>query len=121
MKQSDYNTSKIYEKDGKLWKIIIQSINYINEFDKFFTQVNRIKNQKRKTRQSLKNGSLEYEIPLYKTLNLSEPNNKINEDTLLNGERKYNVFNIAFVIFLCQLITKKSMLHTLKRGLIKIQ
>ena len=91
--KNDYNIAKIYEKDGKLY---LKSINYINEFDKFFTQVNRIKEQKRKTRQSLKNGSLEYEIPLYKTLNLSELNNKIYEDTLLNGETKYDVFNNIF-------------------------
>ena len=91
--KNDFNIVKIYEKDGKLY---LKSINYNNEFDIFFTQINRIKEQKRKTRQSLKNGSLEYEIPLYKTLNLSELNYKIYEDTLLNSEIKYDVFNSIF-------------------------
>ena len=91
--KNDYNIAKIYEKDGKL---LLKSFNYENEFDKFFTQVNRIKEQKRKTRQSLKNGSLEYEIPLYKTLHLSELNNKIYEDTIFNSEIKYDVFNSIF-------------------------
>ena len=72
--KNDFNILKINEKDGKLY---LKSINYNNEFDKIFTQINRIKEQKRKTRQSLKNGSLEFEIPLYKTLNLSELNYKI--------------------------------------------
>jgi hypothetical protein len=91
--KNDFNIAKIYEKKGKLY---LKSFNYENEFDKFFTQVNRIKEQKRKTRQSLKNGSLVYEIPLYKTINLNELNNKLYEDIILNNEIKYDVFNSVF-------------------------
>ena len=91
--KNDYNIAKIYEKEGKLF---LKSFNYENEFDKFFTQINRVKEQKRKTRQSLKNGSLVYEIPLYKKINLNELNNKLYEDVILNNEIKYDVFNSVF-------------------------
>ena len=91
--KNDYNIAKIYEKDGKLF---LKSFNYENEFDKFFTQVNKAKEQKRKTLQSLKNGSIEYEIPLYKTLDLNQLNNKLYEDSILNSEIKYDVFNSIF-------------------------
>ena len=91
--KNDNNVAKIYEKDGKLY---LKNFNYENEFDKFYTHVNKIKEQKRKTIQSLKNGSLVYEIPLYKTLNLNELNNKLYEDAILNSEIKYDVFNSIF-------------------------
>lgn len=91
--KNDFNISKIYEKEGKLY---LKSFNYENEFDKFFTQVNKVKEQKRKTRQSLKNGSLVYEVPLYKTINLNELNNILYEDAILNSEIKYDVFNSIF-------------------------
>ena len=88
--KNDSNIAKIYEKDGKLF---LKDNNFENEFDKFFTHINKIKEQKRKTRQNLKNG---YEIPLYKTINLNELNNKLYEDTILNSEIKYDVFNSIF-------------------------
>ena len=88
--KNDFNIAKIYEKDGKL---LIKSNNYENEFDKYYTQVNKIKEQKRKTKQNLKNG---YEIPLYKTIYLNDLNNKLYEDTILNSEIKYDVFNSIF-------------------------
>lgn len=91
--KNDNNVAKIYEKDGKLY---LKNFNYENEFDKFYTHVNKIKEQKRKTIQSLKNGSLVYEIPLYKTLKLNELNNKLYEDAILNSEIKYDVFNSIF-------------------------
>ena len=91
--KNDFNVAKIYEKEGKLY---LKSFNYENEFDKFFTQVNKAKEQKRKTWQSLKKGSLEYKVPLYKTINLNELNNILYEDAILNSEIKYDVFNSIF-------------------------
>ena len=91
--KNDFNIAKIYEKDGKL---LLKSFNYENKFDKFFTQVNKAKEQKRKTLQSLKNGSIEYEVPLYKTLDLNQLNKKLYEDSILNSEIKYDVFNSIF-------------------------
>ena len=88
--KNDFNIAKIYEKDGKL---LIKSNDYENEFDKFCTQINKIKEQKRKTKQNFKNG---YEIPLYKTIYLNDLNNKLYEDTILNSEIKYDVFNSIF-------------------------
>ena len=72
--KSDLNISIIFEKEGKLY---IKSGKYENEFDDFFTKVNRHKEQKRKIRQSLKNGSLVYEVPLFKTINMTELNGKV--------------------------------------------
>ena len=60
--KNDLNIAVIYEKEGKL---LIKSGQYTNEFDDFFTKVNRHIEQKRKIRQSLKNGSLVYEVKIY--------------------------------------------------------
>ena len=88
--KNDYNFEKIYEKNGKLY---LKSINYKNEFDKFFTQVNRIKKQKRKTRQSLKNillpkngRSLDKENDFFFNLNLKMAH--ISKGILLLDEKK---------------------------------
>jgi len=91
--KSDLNIAIIYEKDNKLY---IKSGKYENEFDDFFTKVNRHKEQKRKIRQSLKNGSLIYEVPLFKTLNLTDLNGKIYEDTIFSREFKYDFISSVF-------------------------
>ena len=91
--KSDLNIAIIYEKDNKLY---IKSGKYENEFDDFFTKVNRHKEQKRKIRQSLKNGSLIYEVPLFKTLNLTDLNGKVYEDTIFSREFKYDFISSVF-------------------------
>ena len=91
--KSDLNIAIIYEKDNKLY---IKSGKYENEFDDFFTKVNRHKEQKRKIRQSLKNGSLIYEVPLFKTLNLTDLNGKVYEDTIFSREFKYDFIGSIF-------------------------
>ena len=65
-----------------------------NEFNDFFTKVNRHKEQKRKIRQSLKNGSLVYEVPLFKTINMTDLNGKVYEDTIFSQEFKYDCISI---------------------------
>ena len=75
--KNDFNIATIYEKGKKLY---LKSGNYENEFDDFYTKVNKHKEQKRKIRQSLKNGSLVYEVPLFKTISMTDLNGKIYED-----------------------------------------
>ena len=91
--KSDLNISIIFEKDGKLY---IKSGKYENEFDDFFTKVNRHKEQKRKIRQSLKNGSLVYEVPLFKTISMTDLNGKVYEDTIFSREFKYDCISNIF-------------------------
>ena len=91
--KNDFNIAKIYEKGKKLY---IKSGKYENEFDDFYTKVNRYKEQKRKIRQSLKNGSLIYEVPLFKTLNLTDLNGKVYEDTIFSREFKYDFISSVF-------------------------
>ena len=91
--KNDFNIATIYEKGKKLY---IKSGNYENEFDDFYTKVNRHKEQKRKIRQSLKNGSLIYEVPLFKTLNLTDLNGKVYEDTIFSREFKYDFISSVF-------------------------
>ena len=91
--KSDLNISTIFEKDGKLY---IKSGKYENEFDDFFTKVNRHKEQKRKIRQSLKNGSLVYEVPLFKTISMTDLNGKVYEDTIFSREFKYDCISNIF-------------------------
>ena len=86
------NIAKIYEKDGKLF---LRSLNYEIEFDKFLTQVNKFKEQKKKIIQNIKKESL-LETPLYKRINLNKLNNKIYEETMINTKIKYDVFSIFF-------------------------
>ena len=81
--KNDFNIAKIYEKGKKLY---IKSGKYENEFDDFYTKVNRYKEQKRKIRQSLKNGSLVYEVPLFKTINLNDFKEKVYEEIIFNRE-----------------------------------
>ena len=91
--KNDFNIATIYEKGKKLY---IKSGNYENEFDDFYTKVNRYKEQKRKIRQSLKNGSLIYEVPLFKTINLNDLNEKVYEDTIFSREYKYDYISNVF-------------------------
>ena len=91
--KNDYNIAIIFEEDGKLY---IKSGEYKNEFDEFFTKINRYKEQKRKIRQSLKNGSLVYEVPLYKSINLNDLNEKIYEETIFSREFKYDYIGNVF-------------------------
>ena len=91
--KSDLNIAVIYEKEGKLF---LKSGKYENEFDDFFTKVNRYKEQKRKIRQSLKNGSLIYEVPLFKALNLNDLNEKVYEDSIFSREYKYDFISNIF-------------------------
>ena len=91
--KDDYNIATIFEEKGKLY---IKSGKYKNEFDEFFTKINRYKEQKRKIRQSLKNGSLEYEVPLYKSINLDDLNEKIYEETIFSREFKYDYIGNFF-------------------------
>ena len=91
--KNDFNIAKIYEKGKKLY---IKSGKYENEFDDFYTKVNRYKEQKRKIRQSLKNGSLIYEVPLFKTINLNDLNEKVYEDTIFSREYKYDYIGNIF-------------------------
>ena len=90
--KNDFNIATIYEKGKKLY---LKSGNYENEFDDFYTKVNRHKEQKRKIRQSLKNGSLIYEVPLFKTINLNDLNEKVYEDTIFSREYKYDYIFLA--------------------------
>ena len=91
--KNDLNIAVIYEKEGKL---LIKSGQYTNEFDDFFTKVNRHIEQKRKIRQSLKNGSLVYEVPLFKTINLNDLNEKVYEDIIFSREYKYDYIGNIF-------------------------
>ena len=91
--KNDLNIAIIYEKEGKL---LIKSGQYTNEFDDFFTKVNRHIEQKRKIRQSLKNGSLVYEVPLFKTINLNDLNEKVYEDIIFSREYKYDYIGNIF-------------------------
>ena len=91
--KNDFNIATIYEKGKKLY---LKSGNYENEFDDFYTKVNRHKEQKRKIRQSLKNGSLIYEVPLFKTINLNDLNEKVYEDTIFSREYKYDYISNVF-------------------------
>jgi len=91
--KNDLNIAVIYEKEGKL---LIKSGLYTNEFDDFFTKVNRHIEQKRKIRQSLKNGSLVYEVPLFKTINLNDLNEKVYEDIIFSREYKYDYIGNIF-------------------------
>jgi len=91
--KNDFNIATIYEKGKKLY---LKSGKYENEFDDFFTKVNRHKEQKRKIRQSLKNGSLIYEVPLFKTLNLNDLNERVYEDTIFSREYKYDFISNIF-------------------------
>ena len=91
--KSDLNIATIYEKMGKLF---LKSGKYENEFDDFFTKVNRYKEQKRKIRQSLKNGSLIYEVPLFKALNLNDLNENVYEDSIFSREYKYDYISNIF-------------------------
>ena len=91
--KNDFNIATIYEKGKKLY---IKSGNYENEFDDFYTKVNKHKEQKRKIRQSLKNGSLVYEVPLFKTINLNDLNEKVYEDTIFSREYKYDYISNIF-------------------------
>jgi hypothetical protein len=91
--KNDFNIATIYEKGKKLY---LKSGNYENEFDDFYTKVNRHKEQKRKIRQSLKNGSLIYEVPLFKTINLNDLNEKVYEDTIFSREYKYDYISNIF-------------------------
>ena len=91
--KNDLNIAIIYEKEGKL---LIKSGLYTNEFDDFFTKVNRHIEQKRKIRQSLKNGSLVYEVPLFKTINLNDLNEKVYEDIIFSREYKYDYIGNIF-------------------------
>ena len=91
--KNDLNIAVIYEKEGKLF---IKSGQYTNEFDDFFTKVNRHIEQKRKIRQSLKNGSLVYEVPLFKTINLNDLNEKVYEDIIFSREYKYDYIGNIF-------------------------
>ena len=91
--KNDFNIATIYEKGKKLY---IKSGNYENEFDDFYTKVNRHKEQKRKIRKSLKNGSLIYEVPLFKTINLNDLNEKVYEDTIFSREYKYDYISNIF-------------------------
>ena len=86
------NIAKIYEKDGKL---LLKCLNYEIEFDTFFEQVNKFKEQKKKIMQNIKKESL-LETPLYKRINLNKLNNKIYEETMINTKIKYDVFSIFF-------------------------
>ena len=86
------NIAKIYEKDGKL---LLRSLNYEIEFEKFFTQVNKFKEQKKKIIQNIKKESL-LETPLYKRINLNKLKYKIYEETMINTKTKYDVFSIFF-------------------------
>ena len=86
------NIAKIYEKDGKL---LLKCLNYEIEFDTFFEQVNKFKEQKKKIMQNIKKESL-LETPLYKRINLNKLNNKIYEETMINTKIKYDVFNSIF-------------------------
>jgi hypothetical protein len=86
------NIAKIYEKEGKLF---LRSLNNEIEFDKFFTQVNKFKEQKKKIIQNIKKESL-FETPLYKRINLNKLNNKIYEETMINTKIKYDVLNSIF-------------------------
>ena len=91
--KNDFNIATIYEKGKKLY---LKSGKYENEFDDFFTKVNRHIEQKRKIRQSLKNGSLVYEVPLFKTLNLNDLNERVYEDTIFSREYKYDFISNIF-------------------------
>ena len=91
--KNDFNIATIYEKGKKLY---LKSGNYENEFDDFYTKVNKHKEQKRKIRQSLKNGSLVYEVPLFKTIDLNELNEKVYEDTIFSREYKYDYISNIF-------------------------
>jgi len=91
--KNDFNIATIYEKGKKLY---LKSGNYENEFDDFYTKVNKHKEQKRKIRQSLKNGSLVYEVPLFKTINLNDLNEKVYEDTIFSREYKYDYISNVF-------------------------
>ena len=102
--KNDLNIAIIYEKENKLY---IKSGKYENEFDDFFTRVNRHKEQKRKIRQSLKNGSLVYEVPLFKTINMTDLNGKFYEDTILSREFKYDFISNVFYPFHEQKIKKE--------------
>ena len=102
--KNDFNIAIIYEKENKLY---IKSGKYENEFDDFFTKVNRHKEQKRKIRQSLKNGSLVYEVPLYKTINMTDLNGKFYEDTIFTREFKYDFISNIFYPFHEQKIIKE--------------
>ena len=86
------NIAKIYEKDGKLF---LKSLNYEIEFDKFYTQINIFKEQKKKNIENIKKESL-LETPLYKKINLNKLNNKIYEETMINTKIKYDVINSIF-------------------------
>ena len=101
--KNDFNIAKIYEKGKKLY---LKSGEYENEFDDFFTKVNRHKEQKRKIRQSLKNGSLIYEVPLFKTINLNELNEKVYEDTIFSREFKYDYISNIFYPLIDQRLDK---------------
>ena len=102
--KNDLNIAIIYEKENKLY---IKSGKYENEFDDFFTKVNRHKEQKRKIRQSLKNGSLVYEVPLYKAINMSDLNGKYYEDIIFSREFKYDFISNVFYPFHEQNIKKE--------------
>ena len=102
--KNDFNIAIINEKENKLY---IKSGKYENEFDDFFTKVNRHKEQKRKIRQSLKNGSLVYEVPLYKTINMTDLNGKFYEDTIFTREFKYDFISNIFYPFHEQKIIKE--------------
>ena len=91
--KNDFNIATIYEKGKKLY---LKSGNYENEFDDFYTKVNKHKEQKRKIRQSLKNGSLVYEVPLFKTIDLNELNEKVYEDIIFSREYKYDYISNIF-------------------------
>lgn len=101
--KNDFNIATIYEKGKKLY---LKSGEYENEFDDFFTKVNRHKEQKRKIRQSLKNGSLVYEVPLFKTINLNELNEKVYEDTIFSREFKYDYISNIFYPLIDQRLDK---------------
>ena len=91
--KDDCNIATIFEEKGKLY---IKSGDYKNEFDEFFTKINRYREQKRKIRQCLKNGSLVYEVPLYKSINLNDLNEKIYEETIFSREFKYDYIGNIF-------------------------
>ena len=91
--KNDFNIATIYEKGKKLY---LKSGNYENEFDDFYTKVKKHKRQKIKIRQSLKNGSLVYEVPLFKTINLNDFKEKVYEDIIFNREYKYDYISNIF-------------------------
>lgn len=86
------NIAKIYEKDGKLF---LRSLNYENEFDQFYAEINKFKEQKKKMRQNIKKESL-FEAPIYKYINLNKLNDKIYEETMINTKIKYDSVNSIF-------------------------